>query len=271
MQSSHSLSRLSVAFFDRHAVADAGLLLPATLAEKFGRRRALCDELVDLGDAPGAGNVGVKGMTLIFSALAGGDSIDDANMLRAGSTEAVLGCEVQAPPPWAPSCGPSPGATPCSSTPSPGICSPTRGAPASDRALSPSPSTWIPPSAKPTASRKPGEQVLLHPRAGLPPPARRGRRHGRGPACPPAGRSGPTPPGAFLVSSPRRFSGYERPEPYGKPPWPGDRLRLLQPQGAGLPQKGRALLHHHPAPQTPASDDRRPAGGGLDRHPLRPA
>ena len=34
MQSSHSLSRLSVAFCDPHAVADAGLLLPATLAEK---------------------------------------------------------------------------------------------------------------------------------------------------------------------------------------------------------------------------------------------
>ena len=57
MRSSHSLSRLSVAFFDRHAVADAGLLLPATLAKKFGLR-ALCDEHVDLGDAPGAGNVG---------------------------------------------------------------------------------------------------------------------------------------------------------------------------------------------------------------------
>lgn len=108
MQSSHSLCRLSVAFSDRHAVADAGLLLPATLAEKVGLR-ALCDEHVDLGDAPGAGNVGVKGMTLIFSALAREDSIDDANMLRAGSTEAVLGCEVRAPPPWAPSCGPSPG------------------------------------------------------------------------------------------------------------------------------------------------------------------
>ena len=71
MQSSHSLCRLSVAFSGRHAVTDAGLLLPATLAEKF-RLRALFDEHVDLGNAPGAGNVGVKGMTLIFSALAGG-------------------------------------------------------------------------------------------------------------------------------------------------------------------------------------------------------
>ena len=71
MQSSHSLSRLSVAFSDHHSVADAGLVLPAILAEKLGLRD-LIDEHVRLGDAPGAGNVGVKGMTLIFSALAGG-------------------------------------------------------------------------------------------------------------------------------------------------------------------------------------------------------
>jgi hypothetical protein len=96
MQSSHNLSRLSVAFSDRHAVADAGLLLPATLAEKL-KLRALFEEHVDLGDALGAGNVGVKAMTLIFSALAGGDSIEDANLLRAGATQAVLGQEVRAP------------------------------------------------------------------------------------------------------------------------------------------------------------------------------
>ena len=96
MQSSHSLSHLSVAFSDHHSVADAGLVLPAILAEKLGLRD-LIDEHVHLGDAPGAGNVGVKGMTLIFSALAGGDSIEDANLLRAGSTEAVLGQEVRAP------------------------------------------------------------------------------------------------------------------------------------------------------------------------------
>lgn len=96
MQSSHSLSRLSVAFSDPHAVADAGLVLPATLAEKLGLRDLL-DEHVRLGGAPGAGNAGIKGMSLIFSALAGGDSIDDAGLLRSGSTEAVLGQEVRAP------------------------------------------------------------------------------------------------------------------------------------------------------------------------------
>jgi hypothetical protein len=96
MRSSHSLDCVSVAFSDRHAVADAGLILPATLAEKLGLR-ALFDEHVRLGDVPGSGHVGLKAMTLIFSALAGGDSIEDASLLRAGSTEAVLGQEVRAP------------------------------------------------------------------------------------------------------------------------------------------------------------------------------
>ena len=96
MRSCHSLKRLSVAFSDQHAVADAGLLLPATLAEKLGLK-ALFDEHVDLGAAPGAGNVGVKAMSLIYSALAGGDCIDDADLLRSGSTQAVLGCTLRAP------------------------------------------------------------------------------------------------------------------------------------------------------------------------------
>jgi hypothetical protein len=96
MQSSHSLERLSVAFSDSHAVADAGLLLPATLAEKLGLR-GLFDQAVDLGGAPGRGNAGVKALTLVYSALAGGDCIDDAGVLRAGRTRAVLGQEVRAP------------------------------------------------------------------------------------------------------------------------------------------------------------------------------
>ena len=96
MRSSHSLERLSVAFSDTHAVADAGLLLPATLAEKLGLRE-LIDEHVRLGAAPGAANPGVKALSLVYSALAGGDCIDDAAALRAGSTAAVLGGELRAP------------------------------------------------------------------------------------------------------------------------------------------------------------------------------
>ena len=96
MRSSHSLERLSVDFSDAHAVAGAGLLLPATLAERLGLKELL-DEHVDLGRAPGAASPGVKALTLIYSALAGGDCIDDAAALRAGATAAVLGGELRAP------------------------------------------------------------------------------------------------------------------------------------------------------------------------------
>jgi hypothetical protein len=46
---SHSPAGLVVAFNDDHAVANAGLLLPATLAERLDIE-AVIDELVDLGD-----------------------------------------------------------------------------------------------------------------------------------------------------------------------------------------------------------------------------
>ena len=96
MRSLHSLDRLDVTFDDEHAVADAGLVLPATLAQHL-ELRELIDECVDLGDVAGRANVGHKAMTLIHSALAGGDYIDDADALRAGDTEIALGHEVLAP------------------------------------------------------------------------------------------------------------------------------------------------------------------------------
>ena len=96
MRSSHSLDRLDVMFDDEHAVADAGLVLPATLAQHL-ELRELIDECVDLGDAAGRAHVGHKAMTLIHSVLAGGDCIDDADALRAGDTGIVLGHGVLAP------------------------------------------------------------------------------------------------------------------------------------------------------------------------------
>ena len=96
MRSSHSLDRLDVAFDDDRLVADAGLLLPATLAHHLDLRE-LVNEHLDLGRAAGRANVGDKLLTLIMSALAGGDCIDDADALRAGGTARVLGHRVKAP------------------------------------------------------------------------------------------------------------------------------------------------------------------------------
>jgi hypothetical protein len=95
-ESCHSLDRLAVTFDDDHAVANAGMILPATVAQRLGMRD-LFDRHVDLGEAPGRSNVGIKAMTLVHSALAGGDCIDDADRMRLADTAAVLGHGVRAP------------------------------------------------------------------------------------------------------------------------------------------------------------------------------
>ena len=95
MPSSHSLDRVDVAFDDDRLVAAAGLLLPATLAQHLGLRE-LVNERLDLGRAAGRANPGDKLLTLVMSALAGGDCIDDADALRAGGTGRVLGHVVKA-------------------------------------------------------------------------------------------------------------------------------------------------------------------------------
>lgn len=96
MRFSHSLDAVSVQFDDENLVANAGLILPATLAQHLGLEE-LYGRHVRLGDAPGRPNAGIKAMTLISSALAGGDCIDDTDVLRSGGTEAVLGHAVRAP------------------------------------------------------------------------------------------------------------------------------------------------------------------------------
>ena len=87
--------RIRILFDDHRLVANAGLLLPATLARHLGLRE-LVDHHLDLGGAPGRANTGDKMLTLVASALAGGDCIDAADALRAGGTVGVLGCVVKA-------------------------------------------------------------------------------------------------------------------------------------------------------------------------------
>ena len=88
--------RIQIAFDDHRLVANAGLILPATLGRHLGLPE-LVDRHLDLGRAPGRANTGDKVMTLVASDLAGGDCIDDADVLRAGGTARVLGCVVKAP------------------------------------------------------------------------------------------------------------------------------------------------------------------------------
>ena len=76
---------IQIAFDDHRLVNNAGLILPATLALHLGLPQ-LVDRHLDLGDAPGRAHPGDKVMTLVASALAGGDCIDDADVLRTGGT-----------------------------------------------------------------------------------------------------------------------------------------------------------------------------------------
>ena len=58
--------RIQIAFDDHRLVANAGLILPVTLAQRLG----LCELVgnhVDLGDAPGRANPGHKMLTLVAS------------------------------------------------------------------------------------------------------------------------------------------------------------------------------------------------------------
>ena len=88
--------RIQIAFEDHRLVAYAGLILPVTLAQHLGLRE-LVQQRLDLGNAPGRANTGDKMMTLVASALAGGDCIDDADVLRTGGTACTLGGTVKAP------------------------------------------------------------------------------------------------------------------------------------------------------------------------------
>ena len=77
MASSHTPDQLDICFDDTHAVANAGLLLPATLAERLGIEQ-VADALIALSERAGAHRPGRKLLTQVHSMLAGADCIDDA-------------------------------------------------------------------------------------------------------------------------------------------------------------------------------------------------
>src|SRR3954465_1879371 len=87
---------VAVCFDDERAVADAGIVLAATLAGRLGIG-GLVDERVDLGERAGAGNEGAKVMTFVSAMVLGADCIDDCDVLRSGRTADVLGHRVMAP------------------------------------------------------------------------------------------------------------------------------------------------------------------------------
>ena len=87
--------RIQIAFDDHRLVANAGLILPATLARRPGLPQP-ADRCLNLDCAPGRANTGDKLMTLETSARASGGCIDDADVLGSGGTAKVLDWAVKA-------------------------------------------------------------------------------------------------------------------------------------------------------------------------------
>lgn len=87
--SSHTLDRLDITFDAKGLVANAGLVLPATLAQHLGLPELLRHH-VRLGKVDGAANPDRKAMTLIASLLAGGEWVEDCNVLRVGRVGAEI-------------------------------------------------------------------------------------------------------------------------------------------------------------------------------------
>ena len=79
--------RTQITFDDHRLVANAGLLLPATLAQHLGLW-GLVDHHLDLGSAPGRANAGDKMMTLVASALARGEAQPQGHVGLAGAAVA---------------------------------------------------------------------------------------------------------------------------------------------------------------------------------------
>lgn len=96
MRSSYDLSRLDTTFDEDNLVANAGLVVPAALAQKLGVAELVDERLHLPADAVGRANGGTKALTVIGAMLAGADSIDDIDVLRAGAAPEIFD-EIRAP------------------------------------------------------------------------------------------------------------------------------------------------------------------------------
>ena len=95
-QSYTALGSIKVSFDDENLVANAGLILVATFAEKLGLARII-SEKVNLAGRVGGANPSNKSLTLIHAIVAGASYIDHVDILRAGASSKVLPFRVVAP------------------------------------------------------------------------------------------------------------------------------------------------------------------------------
>jgi hypothetical protein len=95
-QVSHGNDRVDVIFDEPNLVANAGLLVVATLTQRLGLE-ALIDQTVRLVGRVGGARPGRKVLTLVHAMIAGASHIDHVDVLRAGASAGVLGHRVMAP------------------------------------------------------------------------------------------------------------------------------------------------------------------------------
>ena len=118
----HSIAprRLKPVFDDDSLIANAGMLPAVLLLDRLGIG-GLADQRLALGNRAANPNRSDKLLTLVCSALAGGDCIDDADLLRSRArTPASWDLRSRRLLPWEPSCVRSDGTTSASWTQSPG-------------------------------------------------------------------------------------------------------------------------------------------------------
>jgi len=90
--SSRTLDRWDAIFDHDGLVANAGLIVPATLMVRLG-----LEALINTWVKTGSSRPGRKVLTLVTAMIAGATHIDHVNMLRAGATQTVLPFTVMAP------------------------------------------------------------------------------------------------------------------------------------------------------------------------------
>jgi len=93
---SRRIDRIRVTFDEPNLVANAGLLLVATLVARLDLER-LINATVRLGGRVGGALPGRKVLTLVHAMVAGASHIDHVDVLRSGATCSVLGHRVMAP------------------------------------------------------------------------------------------------------------------------------------------------------------------------------
>lgn len=96
VKASHSLAAVAINFDEDNLVPNAGLLVPGLLAQRLGIAEAVQQRVRLDRDRPGAANSGAKAVTVLGGMLAGADSIDDLDVLRAGAASELFD-DIRAP------------------------------------------------------------------------------------------------------------------------------------------------------------------------------